>query len=168
MSTCICRGFSHDPNCPMTPRPETDAPAATPLRDHLIEAGQTVMNGGRPDRNNRWRSEVATVVDALLPLLRAHDAQVAAQARQEQEPVGANGLTATETTVLRHIKDSPEFRELLAAAYQRGRRDALDAVLDRADEGIEFGPSNYLLLRLIVAHVRRDRAVQDTPDQANT
>jgi hypothetical protein len=119
MSTCICRGFSHDPNCPMTPRPETDAPAATTLRDQMIEAGQTVMNGGRPDRNNRWRSEVATVVDALLPLLRAHDAQVAAQAR----------------------------------------RDTLNKAADA-----------WFLLSLddSAAKWLRDRAVQDTPDQANT
>lgn len=48
----------------------------------------------------------------------------------------------------------PGVEEIVAREVAKAEARALDAVLTRADNGIEFGPRNYLLMRRIVRDVR--------------
>ena len=125
----------------LTPDPAAstaDAPADTTLRDQIAawvyERVMSERNRGSRGPNSKWpdcpdefREGWRTEADALLPLLRAHDAQVAAQARRGGEAFG--------------LREAARRVEVGQPRIAQSLRDLADL---------------------------RDRAEQDTPDQANT
>jgi hypothetical protein len=102
-------------------RQTADAPADTTLRDQMIAAGQTAMNGGRPDRYDRWLGEVTAVVDALLPLLRAHAAQARRDALNEAADAWELQLSTEGLLV-----NSAQFLRVRAVSPQPARDQAHD------------------------------------------
>lgn len=52
------------------------------------------------------------------------------------------------------VHPEPAVCDLIAEAEKRGAERALDRLLIRADEGIEFGPDNYTRLVRMVREVR--------------
>lgn len=70
------------------------------------------------------------------------------------DQAGASGLVRWAAGAVEGVV-TDWLKEARTDSRAKGAAEALDAVLIRGDEGIEFGPTNYLLLRRIVLDVRR-------------
>jgi hypothetical protein len=122
----------------------SDAPADTTLRDQIA---RRFFEQTTAARIQTWdtlppqdRARYYAKADALLPLLRAHDAQVAAQARRDALNEARVAVCEVEQEMANEHGPTSE-----------GNRNWLTWVaFDR------------------VCDLLRDRAEQDTPDQANT